>query len=375
MWKLVRIWILFSWSFLTIGILLGSWWAYHELGWGGWWFWDPVENASLMPWLLATACIHSITKPKLNYWTLICTQGTFILSILGTFFVRSGLLSSVHSFATDSTRGLYLLLFLLSITAISVFNWISLCFNISLYERLSNFQTIFRTLLASKNVVGSWEGLGSFFRRRRPRKESAKHVDYLTTEEGFADLQHLKSRRSTLLPEVHLSGEGREGGLIKQSPEPLGVKQSDKRIRPKGASSASEIKRSLEQILFLQNFYLSVICIVVFCGTSAPLLFQWLWERDVGTGAPFYNAICIPLFTSVFFVLVYVHYIQFNISNKFTGESPDFIAWVVERLTTPISANFCRPSPANLPIKRCLGSHVDTLLFLYCIFFFSFTSL
>ena len=129
MWKLIRIWALFSWSFLTIGILLGSWWAYHELGWGGWWFWDPVENASLMPWLLATACIHSITKPKLNNWTIICTQATFLLSIMGTFFVRSGLLSSVHSFATDSTRGLYLLAFLLLITSISFLNWLLFCSN------------------------------------------------------------------------------------------------------------------------------------------------------------------------------------------------------------------------------------------------------
>jgi len=94
-----------------------------------------------MPWLLATACIHSITKPKLNYWTLIFAQTTFILSVLGTFFVRSGLLSSVHSFATDSTRGLYLLFFFTFITGISVFHWISFCFNTSLLEILSRFQT------------------------------------------------------------------------------------------------------------------------------------------------------------------------------------------------------------------------------------------
>jgi len=125
LYKQLRIWILFSWSFLTIGILLGSWWAYHELGWGGWWFWDPVENASLMPWLLATAGIHSIIRKRLKSWAFFCIQSTFIFSILGTFFVRSGLLSSVHSFATDSTRGFYLLIFLLFLISISIFHFFS----------------------------------------------------------------------------------------------------------------------------------------------------------------------------------------------------------------------------------------------------------
>nr|YP_009675909.1 cytochrome c biogenesis factor N [Riccia fluitans]QDE12677.1 cytochrome c biogenesis factor N [Riccia fluitans]WKW95166.1 cytochrome c biogenesis factor N [Riccia fluitans] len=118
-WKQIQIWILTCWCFLTVGILLGSWWAYHELGWGGWWFWDPVENASFMPWLLATACIHSVILPKLNDWTLFLNMVTFLCCILGTFFVRSGLLASVHSFATDSTRGIFLWCFLLLITSIS----------------------------------------------------------------------------------------------------------------------------------------------------------------------------------------------------------------------------------------------------------------
>nr|YP_009307305.1 cytochrome c biogenesis factor N [Orthotrichum gymnostomum]YP_009316195.1 cytochrome c biogenesis factor N [Orthotrichum obtusifolium]AOR82058.1 cytochrome c biogenesis factor N [Orthotrichum gymnostomum]AOY35700.1 cytochrome c biogenesis factor N [Orthotrichum obtusifolium] len=119
-WKQIQIWILTCWCFLTVGILLGSWWAYHELGWGGWWFWDPVENASFMPWLLATACIHSVIFPKLNYWTLFLNMVTFLCRVLGTFFVRSGLLTSVHSFATDSTRGIFLWFFFLNITSISL---------------------------------------------------------------------------------------------------------------------------------------------------------------------------------------------------------------------------------------------------------------
>nr|YP_009129990.1 cytochrome c biogenesis factor N [Codriophorus aciculare]AJV88414.1 cytochrome c biogenesis factor N [Codriophorus aciculare] len=119
-WKQIQIWILTCWCFLTVGILLGSWWAYHELGWGGWWFWDPVENASFMPWLLATACIHSVILPKLNYWTLFLNMVTFLCCVLGTFFVRSGLLASVHSFATDSTRGIFLWFFFLLITSISL---------------------------------------------------------------------------------------------------------------------------------------------------------------------------------------------------------------------------------------------------------------
>ncbi len=88
--------------------MLGSWWAYHELGWGGWWFWDPIENASLMPWILATTCIHSVILPKLNYWTFFLNMVTSLCCVLGFFFVRSGLLASVHSFAIDSTRGIFL---------------------------------------------------------------------------------------------------------------------------------------------------------------------------------------------------------------------------------------------------------------------------
>ena len=112
-----RPWTTVAWLFLTIGIVLGSWWAYYELGWGGWWFWDPVENASFMPWLVGTALIHSLAvtekRGAFKAWTVLLAVLAFSLSLLGTFLVRSGVLTSVHSFASDPTRGLFILIFLL----------------------------------------------------------------------------------------------------------------------------------------------------------------------------------------------------------------------------------------------------------------------
>ncbi|MEO0412494.1 MAG: heme lyase CcmF/NrfE family subunit [Pseudomonadota bacterium] len=112
----VRPWTLAAWGLLTIGIGLGSWWAYYELGWGGWWFWDPVENASFMPWLAGTALIHSVAvlekRDAFKAWTVLLAILTFSLSLLGTFLVRSGILTSVHAFAVDPERGLYILAFL-----------------------------------------------------------------------------------------------------------------------------------------------------------------------------------------------------------------------------------------------------------------------
>ncbi|MFI4955007.1 MAG: heme lyase CcmF/NrfE family subunit, partial [Gammaproteobacteria bacterium] len=109
-------WTLMAWVFLTLGIMLGSWWAYYELGWGGWWFWDPVENASLMPWLVGTALIHSLLvtakREIFKSWTVLLAILAFSLSLLGTFLVRSGVLTSVHSFANDPERGLFILGFL-----------------------------------------------------------------------------------------------------------------------------------------------------------------------------------------------------------------------------------------------------------------------
>jgi len=112
----IKTFVMIAWTFLTIGIALGSIWAYYELGWGGWWFWDPVENASFMPWLLGTALIHSlmiVEKTKsLQIWVLLLSILTFLLSVIGTFLVRSGILTSVHTFALDPSRGIYILTFM-----------------------------------------------------------------------------------------------------------------------------------------------------------------------------------------------------------------------------------------------------------------------
>ena len=119
-----RPWTTVAWMFLTIGIALGSWWAYYELGWGGWWFWDPVENASFMPWLVGTALIHSLAvtekRGSFKSWTVLLAIMAFSLSLLGTFLVRSGVLSSVHAFATDPRRGIFILAFLVIVIGASL---------------------------------------------------------------------------------------------------------------------------------------------------------------------------------------------------------------------------------------------------------------
>lgn len=127
--KCVRPWVIIPWVSLTLGIVLGSWWAYRELGWGGWWFWDPVENASFMPWLLGTGLFHALLvterKPWLRGWVVLLSLGTFCLSILGTFLVRSGVLISVHSFAADPSRGVFLLLmlFIILVTCLVIYSY------------------------------------------------------------------------------------------------------------------------------------------------------------------------------------------------------------------------------------------------------------
>ena len=138
--KLVRKWSVSAWVFLTVGITLGSWWAYYELGWGGSWFWDPVENVALMPWLAATALLHSlnvsIKSSHLRTWTILLSITVFSLSLFGAFIVRSGIIDSVHSFANDPQRGLYLLAF------ISVIVLSSLCLFISRFSIIKNLSNI-----------------------------------------------------------------------------------------------------------------------------------------------------------------------------------------------------------------------------------------
>ena len=125
----MRPWTTWAWLFLTVGIALGSWWAYYELGWGGWWFWDPVENASFMPWLVGTALIHSLAVTEkrglFKSWTLLLAITAFSLSLLGTFLVRSGILVSVHAFATDPARGIFILCFLAVVIggALALYAW------------------------------------------------------------------------------------------------------------------------------------------------------------------------------------------------------------------------------------------------------------
>ncbi|NNJ91744.1 MAG: heme lyase CcmF/NrfE family subunit [Gammaproteobacteria bacterium] len=124
-----RPWTNVAWLFLTLGIALGSWWAYYELGWGGWWFWDPVENASFMPWLVGTALMHSLAvtekRAAFKAWTVLLAIFAFSLSLLGTFLVRSGVLTSVHAFASDPERGVFILLFLVAVVggSLSLYAW------------------------------------------------------------------------------------------------------------------------------------------------------------------------------------------------------------------------------------------------------------
>ncbi|QLB21061.1 c-type cytochrome biogenesis protein CcmF [Vespertiliibacter pulmonis] len=150
-----RPWTMAAWMFLTLGIVLGSWWAYYELGWGGWWFWDPVENASLMPWIAGTALIHSlaVTEKRATFkaWTVLLAILAFSLCLLGTFLVRSGVLVSVHAFASDPTRGLYILAYLAVIIGGSLLLY---AYQGNKIKSLDNYQTYSReSVLLLNNVM------------------------------------------------------------------------------------------------------------------------------------------------------------------------------------------------------------------------------
>lgn len=151
-WKEIRIWTLICWCFLTVGILLGSWWAYHELGWGGWWFWDPVENASFMPWVLSTGLAHSILYARLRLWTVFFSFAIFLLSLLGTFFVRSGFLASVHSFASDSSRGLFFLIFLTGLVILCILVFYQFCSHSKKLLEVENKEKIAQAAQQKKGV-------------------------------------------------------------------------------------------------------------------------------------------------------------------------------------------------------------------------------
>jgi len=150
-----RPWTTVAWMFLTLGIAIGSWWAYYELGWGGWWFWDPVENASFMPWLVGTALIHSLAvtekRGSFKNWTVLLAILAFSLSLLGTFLVRSGVLSSVHAFATDPARGLFVLGFLVVVVGVSLALYAWRAPSVGLGARFALLSR--ETLLLSNNVL------------------------------------------------------------------------------------------------------------------------------------------------------------------------------------------------------------------------------
>ena len=151
----IKKWVLTSWIFLTLGILLGSIWAYYELGWGGFWFWDPVENVSLMPWLALTTLLHCILvlekKQILTSWVIILSISTFTLSMCGTFLVRSGILNSVHTFANDPGRGLFILVFLFSLILISLF--VFFFFHKSTQNELNNFSWLSKE---TSIIINNW---------------------------------------------------------------------------------------------------------------------------------------------------------------------------------------------------------------------------
>lgn len=201
--KWTRPWTLAAWCCLTTGITLGSWWAYRELGWGGWWFWDPVENASFMPWLVGTALLHSLAvseqRQQFVAWTLLLAITAFSLSLVGTFLVRSGVLTSVHAFAVDPQRGLYILLFLLI-------------------------------------VIG-----GSLLL--------------------FATRAHTLQRRD--------------------NPAPI----------------------SRESALLLNNVFLTVAMLTVLMGTVYPLVVDGLGLGKLSVGAPYFNAVFIPLMIPLLFLM------------------------------------------------------------------------
>ena len=153
--KNIKIWILISWVFLTIGIMVGSIWAYYELGWGGFWFWDPVENVSLMPWICLTALLHCILvlekRELLKSWTIILSIATFTISMCGTFLVRSGILNSVHTFANDPSRGIFILCFLFFLITISL-----IIFFIFNKEKQKDYKKIYFFSKEVSILVNNW---------------------------------------------------------------------------------------------------------------------------------------------------------------------------------------------------------------------------
>ena len=243
---LVRKWSVMAWIFLTIGITLGSWWAYYELGWGGYWFWDPVENVALMPWLAATAFLHSLSvsikSSHLRTWTVLLSITVFSLSLFGAFIVRSGIIDSVHSFANDPQRGLYLLAFISAIILIS----------------LSLFVSRFSLIRTPRNI-------------------------------------------KTL---------------------------------------------SKESFISINNIFFVTLIFSILLGVTYPLIYEYFYDQKISVGAPFYNAIFIPI------VILASMFLFFSIDSKWSRNidlkifsKPKFISLLFSLITTAlIFINFVKIS-------------------------------
>ena len=255
--KQVRFWSIIAWSFLTLGITLGSWWAYYELGWGGYWFWDPVENVALMPWLAATAFIHSLSASSkssiLRIWTILLSILVFSLSLFGAFIVRSGIIDSVHSFANDPERGLYLLAFI----------------GILVMTSLILFSYRFTKLFSNKRIVSL----------------------------------------------------------------------------------------SKESFISINNIFFGTLIFSTMLGVMYPLIYEFIYDQKISVGAPFYNAIFVPI------TLLACLFLLFSIESKWQSKlkivffnNPLIICFIVSLFITFLSLKFYSVSKAWTLVSLFIGS-------------------
>ena len=255
--KQVRFWSIIAWSFLTLGITLGSWWAYYELGWGGYWFWDPVENVALMPWLAATAFIHSLSASSkssiLRIWTILLSILVFSLSLFGAFIVRSGIIDSVHSFANDPERGLYLLAFI----------------GILVMTSLILFSYRFTKLFSNKRIVSL----------------------------------------------------------------------------------------SKESFISINNIFFGTLIFSTMLGVMYPLMYEFIYDQKISVGAPFYNAIFVPI------TLLACLFLLFSIESKWQSKlkivffnNPLIICFIVSLFITFLSLKFYSVSKAWTLVSLFIGS-------------------
>ena len=254
--QLARNWSVVAWIFLTVGITLGSWWAYYELGWGGYWFWDPVENVALMPWLAATAFLHSLSvsikSSNLRIWTILLSISVFSLSLFGTFIVRSGIIDSVHSFANDPERGLYLLAFIGTI----------IIFSMALF--------VFRfTIIKSDGNIKSF---------------------------------------------------------------------------------------SKESFISINNIFFGSLVFSVMLGVTYPLIYEYLYNQKISVGAPFYNAIFVPV------VVIACIFLFFSIDSKWQRTiripylaAPSFFSTILAIASTFLSTYFFEIRSASIIFSLFAG--------------------